>query len=83
MKTYQKMITISLICSSINEANIIAGSLEPEMSKDIPQTKIELKKKNNEITLSISTDQTNILRAACNSYIRWIETASSVGSIIH
>jgi len=81
MKKYQKSVTISLECKSKKEVDIISGSLEPEMKKDIPQTQIEMKKTNNKIILKISADQTNILRAAINSYIRWIETAYKVGEI--
>lgn len=81
MNRFDKKINITIFCESEEEARIISGSLEPEIQKDIPETKISLEQKNNEIKISIQAIQTNILRAACNSYMRWIETALSISDI--
>ncbi len=67
--------------NSEEQANIILKSLTPEINKDIPKTKIEFKQKKEQIILSITSSQISTLRAACNSYLRWIYTAISVSEI--
>ncbi|MFO8078226.1 MAG: KEOPS complex subunit Pcc1 [Thermoplasmatota archaeon] len=73
-----KKATLSLEFDSPQKAQIIAGSLLPELQKNIPHTTINMNIEENMIILSIQAEQTNTLRAACNSYIRWIQTAVSV-----
>jgi tRNA threonylcarbamoyladenosine modification (KEOPS) complex Pcc1 subunit len=80
-KKLNRHINLSITFSSKEQAQIISKSLEPEIQKDIPNVKIDLKQKNAEIVLSFSALYTNVLRAAINSYIRWIETAYKVNSI--
>ena len=63
---------------SEEQASIIDRSLQPEMKKDIPNTTINLIRDKNTLTLSISAKNTSALRAASNSYIRWIHTALNV-----
>jgi tRNA threonylcarbamoyladenosine modification (KEOPS) complex Pcc1 subunit len=81
MNQFSKQIIITISCDTKEEASIISGSLEPEIKKDIPETKIMLKQNNKEIRIIIQALQTNVLRAACNSYMRWIETALSISNI--
>jgi len=73
-----KKTTITFHFNSPQRAEIIAHSLIPELKKNIPHTTIEMKKDRTTLTLTIKANQTNSLRAACNSYIRWIQTALSV-----
>lgn len=62
-------------------AQIIYGSLLPELSKKIPQTKVEATLSNKCLSLSIAAKTTPVLRASINSYSRWIETALHVQQI--
>lgn len=78
MTDLTKKITITLICDSAQKAAIICKSLQPEINKEFQQTTMNLTQNNEKVTLTICTQQTNMLRAAFNSYMRWIETASSV-----
>lgn len=78
MTNFTKKITITLYCNSIKNATIIKESLKPEIDKELDQTNIQLTQDTNMLILSIASMQTNVLRAAFNSYMRWIETASSV-----
>ena len=73
-----KKATFSLTFDSPQKAEIIAGSLLPEIQKNIPHTTIDMKIEENKMILTIHAEQTNTLRAACNSYIRWIQTAVSI-----
>lgn len=81
MKKPQKKIILTLIFQSSELADHIARSLKPEIQKDIAQVSINLTQKKESLILEFTSFQTNILRAAINSYIRWIETAFSVHSI--
>jgi len=47
-------------------AEVIAGSLSPELGEKIPRTSISVKR---------DGDDHNALRAALNSYIRWMNVA--------
>lgn len=59
-------------------AKIIHTSLQPELSKKIPQTKITVNQSENILTITINAQTTPVLRAAINSYSRWIQTALNV-----
>lgn len=58
--------------------DIIHQSLLPELPNDILQTTIKLKKNKNILEVQIIGENISSIRAACNSYLRWIETAASV-----
>lgn len=64
------------------EASIIFKSLQPEVDNKIPKTKVEVSLHEEIIVLNIETDDISSLRAACNSYLRWINTALSVKKTI-
>ena len=81
IKQCKHHIYLTITFSSKKQAQIISASLKPEIQKDIPNVRINLKNKNTEIILSFSALHTNVLRAAINSYIRWIETAYAVNNI--
>ena len=93
-KTYYAVILITFIIGEImhtakititfdesQSASIIYASLLPELSKNIPQTTTKIVHSKNTLTLSISAQTTPVLRAAINSYSRWIQTAAQVQKI--
>jgi len=61
-----------------DEARIIAESLDPEIKHRIPKTRVEVSLSDKTFTLEILADDISSLRAACNSYLRWIATAQNV-----
>jgi tRNA threonylcarbamoyladenosine modification (KEOPS) complex Pcc1 subunit len=63
---------------SDEEANIVAKSIQPEIDHKIPKTKINTKINNKSFSLEIASKDVSSLRAACNSYLRWINTAVKV-----
>lgn len=77
-----KHITISLSFNTQTQAEIISSALKPEIKDNIPYTKVNISTEKNILKLSISAKQTNTLRAACNSYLRWIQTAISINDIV-
>ena len=63
---------------SNKEAKIIAESLDPEIKHKIPKTNIEVSLSEKKFILKIEANDVSSLRAACNSYLRWINTALNV-----
>lgn len=73
---------IELETDSEREAAIIFASVNPEVKKKIPKTSVSLERKGKKLILKIQSKDTSSLRAACNSFLRWIETARSVIDIL-
>jgi len=63
---------------SIKEAKVIAESLQPEIKHKIPKTDVDVYSSEKIFSLSIEAKDVSSLRAACNSYLRWINTALNV-----
>ena len=63
---------------SKKEAKIIAETLKPEIKHKIPKTDVEISLSENKICLKIYAKDISSLRAATNSYLRWINTALNV-----
>jgi tRNA threonylcarbamoyladenosine modification (KEOPS) complex Pcc1 subunit len=63
---------------SKKEAEIIAETLKPEIKHKIPKTDVEISLSENKICLKINAKDISSLRAAINSYLRWINTALNV-----
>lgn len=63
---------------SEKEAKIIAESLKPEIKHRIPKTNVEVALSGKNFSLEIKAKDLSSLRAACNSYLRWINTALNV-----
>lgn len=67
---------------SIKEAEIVARSLTPEITHKIPKSMVTITVEKTLVTLTVGSDDVDSLRAACNSYLRWIQTALSVRSLM-
>ena len=67
---------------SKEDADIIIRSLKPELKKRISNTKIDIKISEKKILLNIEAENISSIRAACNSYLRWIKTALDVKNSI-
>ena len=64
------------------EVNIIFESVKPEIKKKIANTDINLFNSGKNIFLNIKSKNTSSLRAACNSYLRWINIAHKVKNTV-
>jgi len=78
------MVEAKIIISmdSAFDARIVVESISPEIKNKIPNTKINLYVSNEKIFLDIISKNLSSLRAACNSYLRWINTANNVKNSI-
>ena len=63
---------------STEEARVIASSLDPEIKNKIPKTNVKVLLEKETFSLEIKAKDISSLRAACNSYLRWINTALNV-----
>jgi len=66
------------VFDSNKEARVVSRSLDPEVKHKIPKTKVDINLKGEKIFLTITADDISSLRAACNSYLRWIYVALDV-----
>ena len=64
------------------EANIVSKTIYPEIKNRIPKTNVKIRAEKKTIFLEIVAADTSSLRAAINSYLRWINTAINVKRIV-
>ncbi len=67
---------------STSDATVIAQSLSPEIQHKIPKSTVIFTVDKKTFTLTIQSKDLSSLRAACNSYLRWIQTALSVKQLV-
>ncbi len=68
--------------SSPEDASVIAESLSPEIQHKIPKSSVLITIENKTLQMTIKSGDMSSLRAACNSYLRWIQTALSVKNLV-
>ena len=73
-----KSASFVFVFDSEDEAKIISESLAPEIKHKIPKTNVEVSIFKETLSLKIEAKDVSSLRAACNSYLRWINTALNV-----
>ena len=67
---------------SPDDARVVATALSPEVSQKIPKTVVHISQSEEKVSLTIESPDVRSLRAACNSYLRWIQTALNVKHIV-
>jgi tRNA threonylcarbamoyladenosine modification (KEOPS) complex Pcc1 subunit len=77
-----KSVKFTFIFDSEKEAKIIAESLKPEINNKIPKTNVDATLSGCKFILKIETEDLSSLRAASNSYLRWIGTALNVNKTV-
>ena len=78
----KKKASFKFCFNSSSEAALIAASLSPELKQTIPKTNVQITHSDHTLLLNIQSNDVSSLRAACNSYLRWINTAISVKQLI-
>jgi tRNA threonylcarbamoyladenosine modification (KEOPS) complex Pcc1 subunit len=68
--------------SSSRGAAIVAAALSPEITHKIPKSTVTVTQNDKVLKLTIDADDVSSLRAACNSYLRWIQTALAVEELV-
>ena len=67
---------------SFKDAKLVVESLSPEVKHKIPKANVEISLSKNALSLKIESDDVSTLRAACNSYLRWANTAINVNQLV-
>jgi len=60
------------------KAAVIEKTVKPESSVEIPRTSVRISRQEDKVTLLIESGDVNGLRAAVNSYLRWMEMAAKI-----
>ncbi len=75
---FMKKASFEFVFDSEEEAKIVLESLNPEVNNKMPKTDVNISVSKKKLSLEIESDDISSLRAACNSYLRWINTALAV-----
>jgi tRNA threonylcarbamoyladenosine modification (KEOPS) complex Pcc1 subunit len=67
---------------SFQDACVVAQSLSPEIQHRIPKSNVSFTVEKKILTMTIESEDVSSLRAACNSYLRWIQTALAVRRLV-
>lgn len=67
---------------STEEVRVVTKSLNPEIKNKIPNTNVDISTLKKTFYLDIKAKNVSSLRAACNSYLRWINTAINVKNAV-
>jgi tRNA threonylcarbamoyladenosine modification (KEOPS) complex Pcc1 subunit len=67
---------------SFRDACVIAQSLSPEIQHKIPKSNVTFSIEKKILTMTIESEDVSSLRAACNSYLRWVQTALAVRRLV-
>jgi tRNA threonylcarbamoyladenosine modification (KEOPS) complex Pcc1 subunit len=73
-----KKASFTITFDSVDDAEIINDSINPEIKHKIPKTKADISISGKKLFLKIEANDISSLRAAINSYLRWIGTALNV-----
>jgi len=68
--------------SSQKKASIVVAALSPEITHKIPKSNVSVTLKGAMLNLLIEAEDVSSLRAAVNSYLRWIQTALAVEELV-
>jgi tRNA threonylcarbamoyladenosine modification (KEOPS) complex Pcc1 subunit len=77
-----KKATFFFFFPSAKEVSVITQSLSPEIKHKIPKSSVTFSVDEKKLTMTIESEDISSLRAACNSYLRWIQTALSVTQLV-
>jgi tRNA threonylcarbamoyladenosine modification (KEOPS) complex Pcc1 subunit len=64
------------------DASVVVQSLSPEIRHKIPKSNVTFSIEKKTLRVVIESEDISSLRAACNSYLRWIQTALSVKQLV-
>jgi KEOPS complex subunit Pcc1 len=63
-------------------ANTILSSISPEAGREIPRSKVVTGLEGDEVVLRVEATDLAALRAALNSYLRWMDIAEDMSKTI-
>ncbi len=77
-----KKASFTLNFDSDLDSRLVHDAIIPEIKHKIPKTDVKISVKDKKLVLKIVARDTSSLRAAVNSYLRWIITAVNVNKTL-
>jgi tRNA threonylcarbamoyladenosine modification (KEOPS) complex Pcc1 subunit len=74
-------VEISVELDAVNR-RIVLGSLQPELGSSVPKTQVNISETNEGLVISIEGETTSAIRAALNSYLRWLNCITTISTTI-
>jgi len=59
-------------------ADVIESTIRPETRGEFAKTRISISRQNDKVKIAIESSDVNGLRAAINSYLRWMDMAVKI-----
>jgi len=75
------MLSATLTISG-ERAGTIFGAISPEAGREIPRTRVAASLAGDSVELRIDASDLSALRAALNSYLRWIRIAEDMNQVV-
>ncbi|HDH44566.1 MAG TPA: hypothetical protein ENG66_04150 [Thermococcus sp.] len=69
-----KKAKIEIVFDCEEEAKLVENSVKPEVMDNVPKSKVGMQRESNLLFLFIESEDVSSLRAACNSYLKWMDT---------
>jgi len=69
------MMRAEITLSDCGATDLLAGALRPETERDIPRTSVVVETVGDKLVIRMEAEDVNALRAALNSYSRWLKLA--------
>ena len=69
------MMRAQIKLAGLEGLDVLEKSIAPEAATDMPRTKISVEREDDGLVVNIEAEDASSLRAALNSYLRWINLA--------
>lgn len=76
------MMRAEIRMTDCGRSEFLARTLKPETVREIPRTKVEVDAEGDRLLINVAAEDVNALRAALNSYIRWLKLALDTEEIV-
>ena len=72
----------AVLTFSGDNAGTVYGAIAPEVGREIPRTKVSAELDGGKMVLRLQASDLSALRAAVNSYLRWIKIAEDMNKAV-
>ena len=72
----------AVLTFSGDDAATVYGAISPEVGREIPRTKVTASLDGGRMVLRLQASDLSALRAAINSYLRWVKIAEDMNKAV-
>ena len=69
------MMSARIRLDDMSGLDILGDSLSPETTREMPRTKVDVRRERDALVIEVQAEDVSSLRAALNSYLRWLKLA--------